>query len=57
MSANCDVIFFYPIYGQFAAIRIPKPDSKLMVYKKLIFSLIVTFNLTKVEKRTKISLT
>ena len=25
MSANCDVIFIFPIYGQFGAIR--KPDS------------------------------
>ena len=31
MSANCDVIGFFPIYGQFAAIR--KPDSKRMVDK------------------------
>ena len=31
MSENCDVIVFFPIYGQFAAIR--KPDSKRMVYK------------------------
>ena len=31
MSANCDVIVIFPIYGQFPAIR--KPDSKRMVYK------------------------
>ena len=35
MSANCDVIVFFPIYGQFAAIRIP--DSGRMVYKTYIF--------------------
>ena len=31
MSAICDVIVFFPIYGQFAAIR--EPDSGRMVYK------------------------
>ena len=35
MSANCDVIVFFPIYGQFAAIR--KPDSRRMVYEIYIF--------------------
>ena len=30
MSGNCDVIVFFPIYGQFAAIR--KPDSGRMFY-------------------------
>ena len=35
MSANCDVIVFFPIYGQFAAIR--KLDSRRMVYKTYIF--------------------
>ena len=36
MSANCDVIvFFFPIYGQFAAIW--KPDSGRMVYKTYIY--------------------
>ena len=34
-SANCDVIVFFPIYGQFAAIR--KSDFRRMVYKTYIF--------------------
>ena len=34
MSANCDVNAFFPIYGQFAAIR--KTDSGHMVYKTYI---------------------
>ena len=35
MSANCDVIVIYPIYGQFRAIR--KPDSRRAVCKAYIF--------------------
>ena len=35
ISANCDVIVFFPIYGEFAAIR--KPDSGRMVCKTYIF--------------------
>ena len=35
MSANCDVVVFFPIYGEFSAIR--KPDSGCMVYKTYIF--------------------
>ena len=35
MSANCDVIVFFPIYGQFSAIR--KPDSGCMVNETYIF--------------------
>ena len=35
MSANCDVIVIFPIYGQFGAIR--KLDSGRMVYKTYIF--------------------
>ena len=35
MSANCNVIAFFLIYGQFAAIR--KPNSRRMVYKTYIF--------------------
>ena len=35
MSPNCDVIVFFPIYDQFAAIR--KPDSGRMVYKTYIY--------------------
>ena len=35
MPANYDVIVFFPIYGQFAAIR--KPDSRHRAYKTYIF--------------------
>ena len=35
MSANCDVIVIFPIYGQFGAIR--KPDSRHIVCKTYIF--------------------
>ena len=40
MSDNCNVIVFFPIYGQFAAI-------------KITFSLTIIFYLIKTEKRTK----
>ena len=36
MLANCGIIAFFPIYGQFPAIW--KPDSKSMVYETYIFS-------------------
>ena len=35
MSANCDVIVFFPIYEQFAVTR--KPDSGRRVYETYIF--------------------
>ena len=35
MSENCDVIFIFPIYGQFGAIQ--KPDSAGIVCKTYIF--------------------
>ena len=35
MSANCNVIVIFPIYGQFGAIR--KPDSRPIVCKTYIF--------------------
>ena len=35
MSTDCDVIAFYPICGQFAAMQ--KPDSGRVVYKTYIF--------------------
>ena len=35
MLANCDVIFFFPIYDQFEGIR--KPDSGRIVCKTYIF--------------------
>ena len=53
MSANCGVIVFFPIYGQFAATW--KLDSRRMVYKSYIFNK-NTFCLTKTENRTKKSL-
>ena len=46
--ANCNVIIFIPIYGQFPSIQ--KPDSGRMVYKT---SLTIIFYLTETEKRTK----
>ena len=52
MSANCDLIVFIPIYGQFTVIR--KPRSGRMVYK---VSLFINNNLIKTESRTKKSLT
>ena len=42
-------VSFFVIYGQFAAIQIP--DSRLVAYK--IFSLTITFYLTKTDSRTK----
>ena len=36
MSANCDVIVIFVIYGQFAVIR--KPDSGRAVCKSYIFN-------------------
>ena len=35
MSANFNVIVFFPIYGQFPAIW--KPDSRRIVFKSYIF--------------------
>ena len=54
MSENCEVIAIFPIYGQFGVIR--KPDFGRKVCKTF-FLLIVTFYLTKIENRTKKSLT
>ena len=58
ISANCDATVIFPIYVQFGAIG--RPNSGCMTYKKLTFSLIVTFNsnhyLTETENRTKKSL-
>ena len=36
MSANCDVIVIFPIYGQFGAIT--KPDYGRIVCKTYIFT-------------------
>ena len=54
MSKNCDVIAIFPICSQSGAIW--NPDSESIVCK-LIFSLAVIFYLTKIENRTKKSLT
>ena len=54
MSANCDVIVFFPIYGEFAAIR--KPDSGRMVCKTYIFINNNLFYFTKTDNKTKKSL-
>ena len=47
MSANCDALVIFPIYGQFAAIG--KSDSRRMVYKTYIFinSNILSYNISK----------
>ena len=49
MSANCDVIFIFLIYGQFGAIQ--KPDSGRLVYKIYIFinSNLLSYKKTKRE--------
>ena len=52
MSENCDVIFIFPIYGQFRAIR--KPDSGRIVQKANIF---INSNLTKTLNGTEKSQT
>ena len=52
VSENCDVIAIFRIFGQFGAIQ--RLDSEPA---KVIFSVIVTFCLTKTENRTKKSLT
>ena len=52
MTANCDVIVIFLIYGKFGPFR--EPDSQSV---KLKFSLKVTFYLTKAGNRTKKSLT
>ena len=58
ISASCDVIVCFLIYGQFAAIW--KLDSRRMVYKTyapINISSIVTFYLTETQNRTKKSQT
>ena len=54
MLAIYDVVVIFSIYGQFE--EIPKPDSGRIALKN-IFSLTVTFNLTKTKNRTRKSLT
>ena len=50
MSENCNDILIFQIFGQFEAAlkRIPEAQSVT-----LLFSLIVTFYLTRTENRTK----
>ena len=52
VSENSDVIAIFRIFGQFGTGRIPNTESA-----KVMFSVKVTFCLTKMENRTKISLT
>ena len=53
MSANCNVIAFFRIYGKFTAIK--KLDLVWSI--KLTFSLIVTFYFAETANRSKKSLT
>ena len=53
MSANCELIVIFLIYGQMWAIR--KSDSRRKSVK-LTFSLIATLYLSKIENRSKDSL-
>ena len=48
MSANCDVIVFFRIFGQSGAVR--KPDSRYRVCK-VMFSVTVTFFSYKKSKQ------
>ena len=47
MSANCEVIVIFPIYGQFGG---QIPDAQFV---KLTFSLKVIFYVRKIENKTK----
>ena len=49
MSANCDVILIFPIYGQFGAIQ--KPESGHIVCKTYTF--IKPFILQKLQTELK----
>ena len=56
MSENCDVIVIFRIFGQFGAVW--RPDSRHRAESaEVMFSVTVTFCLTKTENRTKKSLT
>ena len=50
MSENCDVIVIFRSFGQFGAVRRPVPETEST---KVMFSVKVTFWLTKTENRTK----
>ena len=52
ITQNCDVIVIFPILSQFAAVRRPDTESA-----KFMFSVIVTFCLTKTVNRNKKSVT
>ena len=54
MSANCDIIIAFPIYGHLEQSEIWVPDAWL---EKLSLSLIVAFYFTKTESRSAKSLT
>ena len=54
MSKDCDVIFIFQIFGHFGGVCWPDPGHRIF---KTMFSLIVTFSLTKAENRIKKSLT
>ena len=54
MSANCDVVVIFSIYGQLEQSGSHIPDTNFV---KLTFPLIVTFCVTEIENRTKKSLT
>ena len=52
ITQNCDVIVIFPILSQFAAVQRPDTESA-----KFMFSVIVTFCLTKTVNRNKKSVT
>ena len=54
MSENCEVIVIFRSFGQFEAVW--RPDSGHEP-AEVMFSVTVTFGLTKTESRTKKSLT
>ena len=57
MSANCDFIAIFLIYGQFGELRKMDSGRKTVWSVKLTFSLIVTFCVTKTDNRTEKYLT
>ena len=54
MSENCDVIVIFRIFGSFGAVW--RPDTR-HESAEVMFSVTVTFCLTKTKNRTKKSLT
>ena len=57
MSANCDVIAIFLIYGQFGEFRKMDSGRKTVWSVKPTFSLIVTFCVTKTDNSTEKYLT